>query len=314
MVEPAGYDERVLELSARLSGLQRELQRGRSSQLEQLQSKLRNLESSLAKAQNAAVKRLHPLRGELFELRSRVEAARLAGDESAEAQRAQAASINGRLQAAFEDEQRQGAEQEALLLKTFDERSSLLREAVEREGGLRQSAEELLHRFLGKEVPELRARLCQAAEDRDAMESRALQRVRLRLEELRRAAAAEAEARQNSEQALLRMCSELGAQLRADVDRERRARETAEEALVELLEAAHDRLNEVLELSGGGMQVPAATPAAPAPALAVVDRPQADRSLRGRSLTGRASGASSAAKHVSSLCKGTAMSLLARVV
>eukprot|EP00434_Breviolum_minutum_P031260 symbB.v1.2.027641.t1/scaffold2850.1/size68925/3 len=50
--------------------------------------------------------------------------------------------------------------------------------AVERKGGLRESAEELLRRFLEREVPLLRDRLAEAAEDRAALQRRTLERVR----------------------------------------------------------------------------------------------------------------------------------------
>ncbi|OLQ10037.1 hypothetical protein AK812_SmicGene6333 [Symbiodinium microadriaticum] len=174
----AGYGQRFTELSVQVSELQRRLSEGREARLEHLQREVGELAARLVAAKRCFQAELSPLKEVVDSLRKKVQEAREGDDSRFQAQQQQLSNLDERLKQAFQDAQRGSAETEARLLEAFGKRSQLLRDAVEREGGLRQSAEELLHGFLEREVPELRKRLTKASEERTALQQRALERVR----------------------------------------------------------------------------------------------------------------------------------------
>ncbi|CAK8994747.1 unnamed protein product [Durusdinium trenchii] len=220
MAVPTGYNQRVFELSSRVSQLQQQLHFGRTLQAEQLQSRLEGLAARLVAVRCSFHSEFCLLAEELASLRKGLEVARRGCQIDVQAQQKQLSAIDKHLQEAFQEARHRGGESEARLLQAFDERSQLLREAIDGKSGLRHSAEELLRRFLEKEVPELRARLAEAAEHRAALQHRALERVSMELRQLRIAASEEVAAREKAEEALLQLCADFGSTLRADVELE----------------------------------------------------------------------------------------------
>eukprot|EP00435_Cladocopium_sp_Y103_P068766 s631_g32.t1 len=109
-----GYNQRVSELSGRVSRLQQQLSCGRSTQLEQLQKRLQELASRLVALRCGVQSELSPLKEELQKLRERMEAAQRGREINVEEQLSQLQRIDQHLREAFQDARCQSAETEAV--------------------------------------------------------------------------------------------------------------------------------------------------------------------------------------------------------
>merc|ERR1719160_1695220 len=86
------------------------------------------------------------------------------------------ASIDARLQQALEGEQQARREAEAKVLRSFDEKTAVLREEIAREGRTRVEAEAALRRYVDVDIPKLYENLREEAHSRETMEDRIVRR------------------------------------------------------------------------------------------------------------------------------------------
>mmetsp|Transcript_4132 Transcript_4132/g.7586 ORF Transcript_4132/g.7586 Transcript_4132/m.7586 type:complete len:253 (-) Transcript_4132:39-797(-) len=241
---PGGnYYERINRLSERLSGLQQGLEHERNSRFDQLSQRMYDVDLKLQQSQETLHSDLALLKDQLVKFQRDFDEERLGREAMTEARSKELGAADLRLQNALEAEQQARRDAEAKVLKTFDERTALLREEIAREGRSRAEAEAALRRYVDVDIPKLYESLREEAQSRETMEDRIVRRASEEISRLQEAILTEKKAREDTEEALLRMMEDTVAKMRAEIAQERADRETTEETLLKLLEETCNKLN-----------------------------------------------------------------------
>eukprot|EP00439_Symbiodinium_sp_Y106_P047730 s356_g6.t1 len=258
------YYERINRLSERLSGLQQGLEHERNSRFDQLSQRMYDVDLKLQQSQEPSdakqsLRSQGELSDQLLKFQRDFDEERLGREAMTESRSKELGAADMRLQQALEAEQQARRDAEAKVLRTFDERTALLREEIAREGRSRAEAEAALRRYVDVDIPKLYESLREEAQSRETMEDRIVRRASDEIARLQEAILTEKKAREDTEEALLRMmedslacCSstfrlfgimDTVAKMRAEIAQERADRETTEETLLKLLEETCNKLN-----------------------------------------------------------------------
>lgn len=252
----AAHNDNVLQLVRRLSKSRRGrrqdahadclLSAARDPRIDDLLcARLRELETQQATSHSACTKRMASLERDMSTLRAQLAHGRAAHDRWLQQQRLHTDAIERRLRDAVKEELRSQQRAERDMIAAFEQETTSLRVAVTHERGLCQKAEENFERFRRGCLPEICARIREAAETREQVERDVLRKFTGEIEDLEDAVFAEVQAREASEAALLRVCDEAAKTMAEELSRARRDREASENALLELIEAAYERLRRV---------------------------------------------------------------------
>eukprot|EP00913_Durusdinium_trenchii_P014541 g13641.t1 len=184
-----------------------------------------------------------PRQDQLIKFQRDFDEERLSREALTEARSKELSAADLRLQQALETEQQARRDAEAQVLRSFDERTAVLRE---------DGAEAALRRYVDVDIPKLYESLRDEAQSRETMEDRIVRRASDEINRLQEAILTEKKAREDTEEALLRMMEDRmihddslrchGATVGEEFF-ERADRETTEETLLKLLEETCNKLN-----------------------------------------------------------------------
>lgn len=241
---PSGsYYERIGRLSERLSGLQQGLEHERNVRFDSLHTKMHDVETRLTVSQENMTKDCAALKESLVQFQRDFDEERLNREALNDARANELTTMDTRLEQALEAEQQARRDAEAKVLRNFDEKTSVLREEIAREGRTRVEAETALRRYVDVDIPKLYESLREEAQSRESMEDRIVRRASEEITRLQEAILTEKKAREDTEEALLRMMEDAVAKMRAEIAQERADREATEETLLKLLEETCNKLN-----------------------------------------------------------------------
>jgi len=236
------YYDRINRLSERLSGLHQGLEHERNSRFDQLGQRMYDVDLRLQTTQDSLTGDLAHLKEQLANFQRDFEEEKFNREAVSDAKSKELTAADLRLQQALDAEQQARREAEAKVLKSFEDRTNMLREEIVREGRSRAEAEAALRRYVDVDIPKLYENLREEAQSRESMEDRIVRRASDEINRLQEAILTEKKAREDTEEALLRMMEDTVSKMRAEIAQERADRETTEETLLKLLEETCNKL------------------------------------------------------------------------
>jgi len=229
------YQDRVSNLTNKLSAMHEGENNERSSMYDTLQGKMRKLDEKLSTAQDAGTKKFTVLKANLMQFQKVLKEETEHRDAVTEEKADEILKVDAALQAVLLSEQDDRKAAELKILKEFDEKYEFLKDEITGSGKERMGNESKLRRFLEVDIPKLYEGLKEEVESREQMEHRMLKGAMDEVEVLQDAVLAEKKAREDTEEALLRMMEDVVSKMQGEIIKERQERERTEEMLLSLL-------------------------------------------------------------------------------